>query len=141
MRIGIDLGGTKIEGVVLDHDGHELQRKRKDTRQSEGYQAILHTVEQLVGDLEVEIGRKCSIGIGTPGTISAVTGTMKNSNTVCLNGRPLLEDLRTLLHRPLRIAQLFPLKHRHKENKAIQRSLKISFRELLTKLQYYGSIN
>ncbi|MDP3282532.1 MAG: ROK family protein [Nitrosomonas sp.] len=102
--MGIDLGGTKIEGAVLDYDGHELLRKREDTQQSEGYQAILHTVEQLVGDLEVEIGRKCSIGIGTPGTISAVTGTMKNSNTVCLNGRPLLEDLRTLLHRPLRIA-------------------------------------
>lgn len=104
MRIGIDLGGTKIEGVVLDHDGHELQRKRKDTRQSEGYQAILHTVNQLVGDLEAEMGKKCSIGIGTPGAISAVTGTMKNSNTVCLNGRPLFEDLQTLLHRPLRIA-------------------------------------
>ncbi|MBK6958985.1 MAG: ROK family protein [Nitrosomonas sp.] len=104
MRIGIDLGGTKIEGVVLDHDGHELLRKREDTRQSEGYQAILHTVKQLVGDLEAEIGKKCSIGIGTPGTISAVTSTMKNSNAVCLNGRPLLEDLQTLLHRPLRIA-------------------------------------
>lgn len=104
MRIGIDLGGTKIEGVVLDHDGHELLRKREDTQQSEGYQAILHTVGQLVGELEAEMGKKCSIGIGTPGAISAVTGTMKNSNTVCLNGRPLLEDLQTLLHRPLRIA-------------------------------------
>ena len=104
MRIGIDLGGTKIEGVVLDHDGHELLIKREDTRQSEGYQAIVHTVKQLVGELEAEMGKKCSIGIGTPGAISAVTGTMKNSNTVCLNGRPLLEDLQTLLHRPLRIA-------------------------------------
>jgi fructokinase len=104
MRIGIDLGGTKIEGVVLDHDGHELLRKRVDTPQSDGYQAILHTVEQLVGHLEAEIDKKCSTGIGTPGAISAVTGTMKNSNTACLNGRPLLEDLQTLLHRPLRIA-------------------------------------
>ncbi|WP_292993728.1 ROK family protein [Nitrosomonas sp.] len=104
MRIGIDLGGTKIEGVVLDNNSHELLRKRVSTRQSDGYQAILHTIKQLVGHLEAEIGKKCSIGIGTPGAISAVTGTMKNSNTVCLNGRPLLEDLQTLLHRPLRIA-------------------------------------
>ena len=103
MRIGIDLGGTKIEGVVLDHDGHELLRKRVDTPQSDGYQAILHTVEQLVGHLEAEIDKKCSTGIGTPGAISAVTGTMKNSNTACLNGRTLLEDLQIVLDRPLRI--------------------------------------
>lgn len=104
MRIGIDLGGTKIEGVLLDHDGNELLRKRVSTRQSEGYQAILRTIEQLVGHLEAEAGEKCSVGIGTPGAISAVTGTMKNSNTVCLNGQPLLEDLQTLLDRRLRIA-------------------------------------
>ncbi len=104
MRIGIDLGGTKIEGVVLDHDGHELLRKRVDTRQSEGYQVILHAIERLVAHLEAEAGKKCSVGIGTPGAISTVTGAMKNSNTVCLNGRPLLEDLQTLLRRPLRIA-------------------------------------
>lgn len=104
MRIGIDLGGTKIEGVVLDHDGFELLRRRVDTPQSEGYQAILNTVEQLVGDLEAEIGKKCSIGIGTPGAISAVTGAMKNANTICLNGRALLEDLQIMLDRPLRLA-------------------------------------
>ena len=77
MRIGIDLGGTKIEGVVLDDTGNELLRKRVDTRQSEGYQAILHRTAQLASYLEAEIGRKCSIGIGTPGAISAVTGTMR----------------------------------------------------------------
>lgn len=104
MRIGIDLGGTKIEGVVLDNDSNELLRKRVDTQQSEGYSAILHKIGQLVGWLEAEIGRQCSIGIGTPGAISAVTGRMKNSNTVCLNEQPLLEDLQTLLNRPLRIA-------------------------------------
>lgn len=104
MRIGIDLGGTKIEGVVLGHDGHELLRKRVDTPQSDGYQAILHRVEQLVGELETGIGMTCSIGIGTPGAISALTGAMKNSNTVCLNGRALFEDLQSLLGRPLRIA-------------------------------------
>lgn len=104
MRIGIDLGGTKIEGVVLDHDGNELLRKRVETRQSEGYQAILYTLVQLVGHLEAEVGKPCSVGIGTPGAISAVTGRMKNSNTHCLNGQPLLEDLQTALDRPLRIA-------------------------------------
>ncbi|WP_297324773.1 ROK family protein [Nitrosomonas sp.] len=104
MRIGIDLGGTKIEGVVLDNDSNELLRKRIDTQQSEGYPAILHKIDQLVGRLEAEVGRQCSIGIGTPGAISAVTGRMKNSNTACLNGQPLLEDLQALLSRPLRIA-------------------------------------
>lgn len=104
MRIGIDLGGTKIEGVVLDRAGNELLRKRVDTQQSEGYQAILHTIGQFVGHLEAEVGKQCSVGIGTPGAISAVTGTMKNSNTVCLNGRALLEDLQIVLGRPLRIA-------------------------------------
>jgi len=104
MRIGIDLGGTKIEGVVLDHDGSELLRKRVETRQSEGYQVILDTIVRLIGDIEAEVGEKCSVGIGTPGAISAVTGAMKNSNTTCMNGQPLLEDLQALLDRPLRIA-------------------------------------
>jgi len=104
MRIGIDLGGTKIEGVVLDTDGKELVRKRVDTQQSAGYWAILHTIMQLTRQLEVETGQQCPVGIGTPGAISAVSGKMKNSNTVCLNGQPLLEDLQGLLNRPLRIA-------------------------------------
>lgn len=104
MRIGIDLGGTKIEGVVLDCNGNELLRKRVETRQSEGYQAILTDIARLVGDLEAEVGQQCALGIGTPGAISALTGTIKNSNTICMNGQPLLEDLQVLLKRPLRIA-------------------------------------
>ncbi|MBK7364036.1 MAG: ROK family protein [Nitrosomonas sp.] len=104
MRIGIDLGGTKIEGVVLDHNGTELLRKRIDTKQSEGYQAILRRVTEFVLLLENEVGKPCSVGIGTPGAISAVTGKMKNSNTICLNGQSLLEDLQALLNRPLRVA-------------------------------------
>ncbi len=104
MRIGIDLGGTKIEGVVLDSNGNVLLRKRVPTRQSEGYRAILNAIAQLVAALEAEAGRKCPVGVGTPGALSAVTGHMKNSNTVCLNGQPLLEDLQVLLKRPLRIA-------------------------------------
>jgi fructokinase len=104
MRIGIDLGGTKTEGIVIDSDGIELLRKRVDTPQSEGYQAILNTVARLVESLETAAGKRCPVGIGTPGAISAVTGRMKNSNTVCLNGQPLFEDLQGLLNRPLRIA-------------------------------------
>lgn len=104
MRIGIDLGGTKIEGVVLDNDGNELLRKRVATRQVEGYQVILHDIAQLIGQLEAKAGEQCTVGIGTPGALSAVTGAMKNSNTICLNGQPLLEDLQALLDRPLRIA-------------------------------------
>ena len=104
MRIGIDLGGTKIEGVVLDRNGGELLRRRVDTRQTEGYWAILQSIGRLVETLEADAGCKCTVGIGTPGAISTVTGRMKNSNTVCLNGQPLLEDLHALLDRPLRIA-------------------------------------
>ena len=104
MRIGIDLGGTKIEGVVLDNEDNERLRKRVSTRQSEGYQVILNDMAQLVQQLESDVGEQCSVGIGTPGAISAVTGAMKNSNTTCMNGQPLLEDLQLLLSRPLRIA-------------------------------------
>ena len=66
MRIGIDLGGTKIEGVVLDNDSNERRRKCVSTRQSEGYQAILNDIAQLVRQLEVGVGEQCSVGIGTP---------------------------------------------------------------------------
>ncbi len=104
MRIGIDLGGTKTEGVVLDTKGRELARQRVATPQAEGYQAILDNVAQLVGALESQIGQCCHVGIGTPGAISSVTGKMKNSNTVCLNGQPLFDDLQQRLDRPLRIA-------------------------------------
>ncbi|PTN11928.1 ROK family protein [Nitrosomonas aestuarii] len=104
MRIGIDLGGTKTEGVVLDSDGKVLLRKRVATQQSAGYRAIMNTIAQLVRDLEAEAGAECSIGIGTPGAVSTITGTMKNSNTACLNGQPLQQDLQALLDRPLRIA-------------------------------------
>lgn len=104
MRIGIDLGGSKIEGVVLNNEGEELLRKRVETRQSEGYQAILDRIARLVKFLETELGKRCFVGMGTPGAISAVTSFMKNSNTLCLNGHSLFEDLQLLLDRPLRIA-------------------------------------
>ena len=104
MRIGIDLGGTKTEGVVLDNHGREILRQRLPTPRTEGYQAILNNIALLVSNLEKEVATRCSVGIGTPGAISAVTGRMKNSNTTCLNGQPLFEDLQSMLDRPLRIA-------------------------------------
>ncbi len=104
LRIGIDLGGTKTEGIVMDAAGNILQRLRRPTPQSQGYDAILNNVRSLVADLEQRVQGLCHVGIGTPGAISAGTGLMKNSNTVCLNGRSVLSDLEKLLARPLRLA-------------------------------------
>ena len=104
MQMGIDLGGTKTEGVVLDRHGNERVRLRVATPATEGYQAIINTIVQLANQLEKEAGERCTIGIGTPGAISTVTGMMKNCNTSCLNGQPLFDDLQQQLKRPLRIA-------------------------------------
>jgi fructokinase len=104
LRIGIDLGGTKTEGIVLDAAGNILQRERWPTPQADGYQAILTNIRDLVQDLEQRAGASCRIGLGTPGAISAKTGFLKNSNTVCLNGMPVKSDLETLLQREVRIA-------------------------------------
>ena len=103
MRIGVDLGGTKIEGIVLDADGAECCRQRLPTPQ-EDYQATLTAVAGLVGALEAEVGQQCSVGIGLPGSVSRATGLVKNSNSVCLNGQPLHRDLEALLGRSLRFA-------------------------------------
>lgn len=103
IKIGIDLGGTKTEIVALDTEGNELLRHRIKTPQSD-YPSILHTIVDLVHSAEREIGRHCSVGVGTPGVVSTRTGWMKNSNSVCLNGKPLLQDLERLLKRPLRMS-------------------------------------
>src|SRR5438874_3400536 len=103
-RIGIDLGGTKIEGIVLDQNGAELFRKRIDTEQQHGYRHILNRIKSLSDELAPNIQtRPYTIGIGTPGAISRRTGLMKNSNTVCLNGQPLKSDLEKLLGRKIEI--------------------------------------
>jgi len=104
LRIGIDLGGTKTEGIVMDDDGRILERERRPTPQSDGYAAILDTIVELVRDLEQRTGSSCTVGIGTPGAISAKTGCLKNSNTVCLNGKPLRQDLEHRLERDIRLA-------------------------------------
>lgn len=104
MRIGVDLGGTKTEAVVMADDGAILQRVRRATPAERGYHAILDNIAELVAELEQQTGCRCPVGVGTPGAISTVTGKMKNSNTVCLNEQPLLQDLQARLARPLRIA-------------------------------------
>jgi fructokinase len=103
-RIGIDLGGTKIEGIVLDAHGKELSRKRVDTQQEKGYDHILSRIKKLHDELAAHIqNQPHAFGIGTPGAISPRTGLLKNSNTVCMNGRPLRADLERLLGRKIEI--------------------------------------
>ncbi len=103
MRIGIDLGGTKIEGILLDAAGTETRRKRLATPVAAGYEAILGAVVEIVTELETFAGTPCSVGVGAPGALSHRTGTIKNSNTTCLNGRPLSQDLAARLGRPIRL--------------------------------------
>ena len=104
MRIGIDLGGTKIEGIVIAPNGDELVRHRVLTPQGE-YEGTLATIAKLVRFLEEQVdGQHCSVGIATPGAVSAASGMMKNCNSVCLNGKPLRQDLEKLLERPIHIA-------------------------------------
>ena len=102
MRIGIDLGGTKIEAVVLDETGQERFRERVATPQGD-YPGILDALHGLVSRAEQAVGETCTVGIGTPGAISPATGLMKNSNSVVLNGKPLRVDLKRVLGREIRI--------------------------------------
>lgn len=102
MRIGIDLGGTKTEIVVLDQHGAAVFRHREATP-ADDYDAILQTIGRLVRLAEHSAGRAESVGIATPGAISPRTGLMKNANTVVLNGRPLDRDLAEHLERPVRL--------------------------------------
>ena len=102
MRIGIDLGGTKTEGVLLAADDAIVARERRQTPQAQGYDAIVAGIRELVLLLEARAGEPCTVGIGTPGSLSR-TGLLKNSNTVCLNGRPLKADLERALAREIRL--------------------------------------
>lgn len=102
IRIGIDLGGTKIEGIALTLDGEELVRRRVLTPAGD-YRATLRAIDKLVEDIEAETGEQGSVGICTPGAISPRTGLLKNSNSVCMNGEPAHEDLEVLLQREIRI--------------------------------------
>jgi fructokinase len=103
-RIGIDLGGTKTEGILLDGEGRIARRERHPTPGDEGYEAIIGLLESMVRSLERDTGGACPVGIGTPGAISTRTGGIKNSNTTCLNGRDLAADLERQLGRLVRVA-------------------------------------
>ena len=102
MRIGIDLGGTKIEGIALD-GGREISRVRVATPRDD-YDATLSAIAQVVQTLESATGARGSVGVGIPGTLSPATGLVKNANSVWLIGRPLQVDLERTLDRRLRIA-------------------------------------
>ena len=100
-RIGIDLGGTKIEAVVLDPAGREVRRVRMATPRD--YEGTLTALVELVAALEPDAGAGGPVGMGIPGTISPVTGVVKNANSTWLIGRPLDRDLEARLGRPVRI--------------------------------------
>ncbi len=103
IHLGVDLGGTKIELIALDGEGREVLRRRVPTPQGD-YTATLRSLTGLVQAAEAQLGPADTVGIGTPGALSRVDGRLKNSNSVCLNGRPLQADLERCLGRPLRIA-------------------------------------
>jgi fructokinase len=102
MRIGIDLGGTKTEGIALDPAGVERFRGRIRTPRGD-YQATVEAIAGLVCEAERAVG-SASVGVGIPGAVSPATGLVKNANSTWLNGRPLREDLARRLQREVRIA-------------------------------------
>ncbi|MGR3810101.1 ROK family protein [Jiulongibacter sp. NS-SX5] len=103
---GIDLGGTKIEGIVLGADsGDILIRKRIPTEADQGYQHIIGQIKKLINQLKDETGFKPeAIGFSTPGTLDPGTQTMKNCNTTCMNGQPMKKDLKEALGVPVELA-------------------------------------
>ena len=106
MRFGIDLGGTKIEILALDESGNERYRHRVATPQ-DSYAQTLDAIVNLVNGAEVALGATGTLGIATPGAISRASanlGRIKNANSTCLNGEPLIDDLQRALRREVRIA-------------------------------------
>jgi fructokinase len=102
MRIGIDLGGTKIEGIVIDSAGSEKARLRTETPEG-SYDDGVQAIAEVVRELEKRVGTECSVGVAHPGAISPATGLIKNANSTRLNGHPLNKDLERLLGRPVRL--------------------------------------
>ena len=96
-KIGIDLGGTKIEGILVDETFETIERKRIPTNQDDGYDSILQSIKNLILELTHESDEKFSIGICTPGALSLNSGLIKNSNTQCLIGKDLRNDLQNIL--------------------------------------------
>lgn len=103
MRIGIDLGGTKIEGAALGPQGEIVLRRRIATPKGD-YTGTVAAIGGLVAELEGALGRRCTVGIGMPGSLSPTTGLVRNSNSTSLNGRPFDRDVIAALGRPVRFA-------------------------------------
>jgi fructokinase len=103
LRIGVDLGGTKIEAIGLDSGGQICARQRIPTPKQD-YDGTVRAVAQLVTTVERDIGASGSVGVGIPGSLSPVTGLVRNANSTWLNGRPLADDLTTAVGRPVRVA-------------------------------------
>ena len=101
--IGVDLGGTKTEGVLVDEELQVIERKRVLTNQTNGYESILNTIKDLVSDLKEKNNEKTSIGVCTPGALSKESGFIKNSNTQCLIGKDLKNDLEKILDQKISI--------------------------------------
>lgn len=104
LRIGIDLGGTKTEIIVLDAASGAVLAQRRVSTPRFDYLATLQAIRDLVTTVESELKQTGTVGIGMPGTLSPATGLVKNANSTWLNGRPLNQDLESLLGRPLRFA-------------------------------------
>ncbi|HMB00920.1 MAG TPA: ROK family protein [Spirochaetota bacterium] len=103
-RVGIDLGGTKIEGIILADNNKEIFRKRIPTEQQKGYQQIIRNIKTLYDEAAAYIkNQPHTLGVGTPGAVSKKTGLIKNSNTQCLNNKPMYKDLQKKLGRGFRL--------------------------------------
>ena len=103
MRFGLDLGGTKMEAVLLDDTGEIVWRERRPTP-AEDYQAIIETIAALVAQAAIETAQEMTVGIGMPGSLSPKTGLVRNSNTQCLNGQAIKQDLESAMAREVRLA-------------------------------------
>jgi len=103
MRIGIDLGGTKIEGIAIDDSGRELVRRRVPTPRHD-YRGTVAAIAALVGQFEAETSARGTVGVGIPGALSRLTGRVKNANSTWLIGQPLQQDLEAALQREVRLA-------------------------------------
>src|SRR5262249_23590594 len=103
MRVGVDLGGTKIEAVALDDSARVLAQRRVPTPRGD-YERTLSAIVSVVADVERDAGSTGSVGVGIPGAISPGAGFVKNANSTWLNGQPLADDLSRLLARPVRFA-------------------------------------
>ncbi|GAB6043634.1 ROK family protein [Endothiovibrio diazotrophicus] len=103
LRIGVDLGGTKIEVAALGADGEILARLRRSTPRGD-YRGSLEVIRSLVTELEARLGARGTVGVGIPGALSPTSGRVKNANSTWLIGHPLDHDLATILDRPVRLA-------------------------------------